>query len=490
MTRQLLIYDRMVPVSPADHGDLSIQATGRHDVAARLNAIPLLASEFTEAGLDHPVVFLRQGDAVFPVAVTGLRPDRNEHVGHDGRWDDSYLPAFLRRYPFALAQDGHPARDSLALCIDETYPGLNRAGRGERLFDSDGNQTGFLRRIIDFAAEFHSQHHRTAAFCARLDALGLLDPAEAEFTYWSGRPGSLSGFSIISRTRLHQLPPDTLAELFGNGSLELVHAHLASLRRLDRLRDAAGQEGGAALTRARAADTPPALSPDAGAMHQALMPLLARPPLVALSRKLSALHRSEDRPLFTFRRSDITAPDARGALAAVLGHPLPPAIADLWDSAQSIHLGLDGADGPRGPVRKLYLEFPPDAAPQDGLVYLAVKVGDDAALHHYERVADPAPLIASLFPQGALRDAAQLLAAASPMVLKVHDPASRRLSVDINLADVSPATALQTALDDILHAIDPAAPRARHWPSHVALGHDRDGTPFATVYGWPDAPAP
>ncbi|MEY4984613.1 MAG: hypothetical protein RIR62_2879 [Pseudomonadota bacterium] len=495
MTRQLLIYDRMVPVSFANHGGLCLQATGRFDFAARLNAIPLLAAEFAEAGLDHPVVFLRQSDGVFPVALTGLRPDRNEHVGHDGRWGQSYLPAFLRRYPFALARDGGRGADMLALCLDESYAGLNRDGRGERLFDSEGQQTAFLRRAIDMAADYHAQHHRTAEFCARIDALGLLDPAEAAFTYWSGRAGSLGGFSIISRTRLHQLPQDEVLSLFGSGGLERIHAHLASLSRIETLREAAGHEGGGALAGPRAAagrqGTVPPAADDAGhALQRALDAVLKRPALVARSRKIAAGHPAADRRLFTFGRADLHDPDTPDALEPILGHPVPQVLRDLWTRARIVHLGLDSGDPQEGAVRKLYLEFPPDAAPEPGLVYLSAKTGRRSVIHRYERVTDAAALIGSLTSDPALRAAVQALAERSQMLLKVHEAGGKRLSLDINLADLSPEPALQNALDDLVARIDPDAPRAGHWPSHVAIGQDGAGKPFVTLYGWPDAPAP
>lgn len=490
MTRQLLIYDRMVPISAENHGDVWIQATGRYDVAARLNAIPLLGPEFIEAGLDHPVVFLRDGGGLFPVALMGLRPDRNEHVADDGRWDDSYLPAFLRRYPFALAKGTSPQPDVLTLCLDESYAGVNRAGRGDRLFDSEGNQTAFLRRAIDLAAEFHSQHHRTAAFCQRLDALGLFDPAEAEFTYWSGRAGSLGGFSVINRGRLRALPEAEAMQLFAAGGLEMVHAHLASLHRIDKLRDAATREGGAALARATHG-TPVLPLSDAGrALKQALDAVLTRPALVARSRKIAAGHPPADRLLFTFARADLCQPDHPDALAALVGYPLPPDLAAHWEQANVIHLGLDSDDPQSGPVRKLYLEFPPDASPEPGLVYLALKVGRAQVIHRYDRQVDPTPLVEALCPDPALRGAVMRLATQAPMILKVHEQGGARLSLDINLANLTPTQDLQQALDDIVAQIDPDAAKARHWPSHLAIGQDSAGLAFATLYGWPGSPSP
>lgn len=194
--------------------------------------------------------------------------------------------------------------------------------------------------------------------------------------------------------------------------------------------------------------------------------------------------------LFTFPRADLLSSDTPDALEAVLGHPIPAALGALWTQARVVHLGLDANDHQHGPVRKLYLEFALDAPPEPDLAFLAVKIGRAPVIHRYERQHDPAPLISALCPDPDLRAAVALLARQARLVLKVHESDSQRLSIDLNLADVTPTTALQSAVDLIVKITDPTAPVSRHWPSHLAIGRDGFGKPFATLYGWPDAPAP
>jgi SapC len=55
-------------------------------------------------------------------------------VDSNGAWSGSYIPAFVRRYPFMLGEMGN---DRSVACIDEKYEGLNPT-IGERLFTEDG----------------------------------------------------------------------------------------------------------------------------------------------------------------------------------------------------------------------------------------------------------------------------------------------------------------------------------------------------------------
>lgn len=220
------------------------------------------------------------------------------------------------------------------------------------------------------------------------------------------------------------------------------------------------------------------------ALCQGLRPLLRHDPLSAPSCKISAQGVSDRRVLLTFPRAALFAPDDPAPLAALVGGTLPAAMADLWTRADVVHLGLDG-DETGGGVRKLYLEFPPDAAPEPDLAYLALKCGGGRqAMHRYDRVDDAGSLLAALDLPLSLAQPAAWLARVSGDLLRVAEPGSRRLSLDIGLADVAPDGILPV-LARMVDAINPDAPAPRDVPSHVALGRDRHGGVFLTLYGWP-----
>jgi hypothetical protein len=228
MTAQLLIYNQAIPLSSDAHRDLSVRLGQNYGFAARVNSVPLLAAEFAATSSHLAIVFAGDGPAMMPAALLGLRADENLFVTATGGWDGPYVPAFLRRYPFVFAQDPDDS-ERLTLCIDEAFEGVNREGRGERLFDADGNRTVFLSQSLQFASDYQAQHQLTQAFCARLAELDLMEEATATATLPDGKVLALSGFKRVSVEKLRALPDTEVLALFRADMLGLVYLHLSSL---------------------------------------------------------------------------------------------------------------------------------------------------------------------------------------------------------------------------------------------------------------------
>lgn len=226
------------------------------------------------------------------------------------------------------------------------------------------------------------------------------------------------------------------------------------------------------------------------AMIDGLRGLIRHDPLLARSRKVSGRGTSAERFLLTFPRDWLPDPGDARALAALVESPLPDAITEAWPRADILHLGLDAADPLGGCMRKLYLEFTRDTSPEPGLAFLAVKAGRDARLHRYETVTDPAAVLAALALPDALALPAMQVAGGSDALLRVSEAATGRLSLDIGLVDRTPDASTLDALHRMVTAVNPDATPPALWPSHVAVGRDRQGMPFVTLYGWPDGAAP
>ena len=233
--RQLLFYEKAVPLSPARHAGQWVEAGRSFAFSAGVNAVPLMAVEILRAANDYPVVFTGSGSEVMPAVVLGLRGDENLYLDGDGRWLARYVPAFIRRYPFVFAADGDGSK--LTLCIDETHAGLNQDGRGEQLFARDGSPTPYVERVLGFLRDYQAQFARTQDFGRQLHAWGLLEPMQVQLSLPEGRPLSLSGFQVISRQRLRDLAPAQLQALMDTDALELLYLHLHSLRNFRMLKD-------------------------------------------------------------------------------------------------------------------------------------------------------------------------------------------------------------------------------------------------------------
>jgi hypothetical protein len=235
MATQLMFYESAVPMSVARHGRHSVQAGADYSFARGINSIPVVAAEFAAAARDHSIVFAGPDDAPMPFLVLGLQRGQNLYVGADGRWNAHYVPAFARRYPFVFAME--PDGERAVLCVDESFPGLNTEGRGQRLFGDDGKPSEYTSNMMKFLQDYQSQVALTRRFGQRLAELKLLDPMQAQLTGAGGERAQVTGFKVVSRERLKQLDGAVLSELARSDGLELLFLHLQSLGNFNELRD-------------------------------------------------------------------------------------------------------------------------------------------------------------------------------------------------------------------------------------------------------------
>ena len=235
MTTQLLIYETAVPVSFGRHSKSSIESGTGFAFMRTVNSVPLMAVEFPQASPEYAVVFAQSGDDVVPVVILGARQKENLYLADDDAWRAKYVPAFVRRYPFVFS----PSEDekTFTLCVDEAFQGLNYLGRGQALFTEDGKATPYVDNVLKFLQEYRAQFLRTQAFCKKLKELNLLEPMQAQFTMGSGEKMSLTGFQVVDRKRLKELPAESLSQLAATDELELIYLHLQSMRNFSELKD-------------------------------------------------------------------------------------------------------------------------------------------------------------------------------------------------------------------------------------------------------------
>ena len=120
-----------------------------------------MAVEFLRAATEYAIVFTGAGEDMMPAAVLGVRDDQNLYLSADAHWQAKYIPAFIRRYPFVFSSSAD--QKTLTLCIDETHPGVNREGKGQRLFGDDGKPSRLHEQVLKFLQEYQAHFERTQA---------------------------------------------------------------------------------------------------------------------------------------------------------------------------------------------------------------------------------------------------------------------------------------------------------------------------------------
>jgi len=232
MPKQMLIYDNVKPVSNVQHRNWSVKTGEDFSFAKSINCLPVTTVEFPQVAQEYAIVFSGQQDSVFPIAVLGVRPDENMYLSAENTITATYIPAFLRRYPFVYST--YDNGDTLTLCIDEKFTGCNQNNVGERLFDANGEQTIYLKKVLGFLNEYQVQFNRTAQLCKKLTELKLLEPMRAQIRPAKGSAVTVGGFLTVSRKRLKELTADQLQSLVRSDALELIYLHLQSLQNLKR----------------------------------------------------------------------------------------------------------------------------------------------------------------------------------------------------------------------------------------------------------------
>ena len=217
-----ILYRRPVALSRAAHGTRRYTAPVGYGFARETNAVPLGAAEAEVAARHYPLVFAA-ADPGGLIALLGVEKGRNLFVDEAGDWrPGSYVPAYVRRYPFAFAQLG----DQLVLCVDEAAEALGDSGIP--LFDGE-KPTPLVEQALAFSREFQMQADAAQAFAAACASAGLLADHRAEFALTDGRKIVLGGFRILDRAKFDTLPDAAFIDWRKRGWLAMAYAHFASM---------------------------------------------------------------------------------------------------------------------------------------------------------------------------------------------------------------------------------------------------------------------
>jgi hypothetical protein len=233
----VLLYNSPEPLSQELHGKLGVKRLDYpFAFASTAQLVPLTVTEFQPAGLTYPVIFL--GSDYTPVAVMGLREGVNLFLPANAQIDpEAYVPAYVRRYPFVFANDKDGER--MILCIDRKAELIDENGGDTPLFEG-AEPSEYTKNAMEFCREFENERRRTDDFVNLLKSLDLFEVKQAMFTPTlpdgsNGEPQLMAEYFAVSEAKLAALPPERVADMFKNGALQQVYAHLMSLLNWQRL---------------------------------------------------------------------------------------------------------------------------------------------------------------------------------------------------------------------------------------------------------------
>jgi hypothetical protein len=226
------MFKSVVPITLDKHKKLLVKPIQNFDFAKNVNMASIMVHEFSRAASVYPIVFVedKTQDKFKPVVLLGLEDGENLFVQED-KWQASYIPAIIRRYPFALAKTGEDGR--FLVCIDEQSELVNKK-EGQKLFDEDGTPAEMMERVKKYLGELQQMEVFTENFCKYLAEKNMFTPLNMKVRI--GRElRNITGAYIVNEERLNSLSDETFLEMRSRKYIPVVYAHLSSISQIERL---------------------------------------------------------------------------------------------------------------------------------------------------------------------------------------------------------------------------------------------------------------
>ncbi|MFG6441644.1 SapC family protein [Roseateles sp. LKC17W] len=231
------MFEKVVPVNRERHARTRIKEITGFGFAKDFHIAYLTMHEFARASAVYPIVFVedKEKDAFRPVTLLGLDAGENLFIGEAGKWEASYIPAIIRRYPFALAGNG--TEGHFTICLDEASDLVSvdgKDGEGSPLFDDKGEPTQVIENVKRYLSELQQMDQVTLAFSKMLAELNMFTPLQMRVRE-GDREKNIAGCWVVNEERLNNLSNDKFLELRSKRFLPAIYAQLMSLAQIERL---------------------------------------------------------------------------------------------------------------------------------------------------------------------------------------------------------------------------------------------------------------
>lgn len=219
-------YTDIVFLDRAEHKDMAVDPGAQVSVTEGLQACPIMAEEIEPACRHYLITFANETHPT-PLAHISLQKTHNPFV-LDGSWRPrSYVPKAIRRYPFLLSR---PNEDGLRrVLVDRTSLVPADEIPNRRLFE-DGADSPFLTRMLEQTHDFQEAINQTEMFQKILTETELLARRRLILPHPDAASIDLGVALVVDEARLAEAPEALISELHRFGVLQLIYAHLISLR--------------------------------------------------------------------------------------------------------------------------------------------------------------------------------------------------------------------------------------------------------------------
>lgn len=227
----MFLFTKPALLNKDQHGKMGVTRPDRpFAYAEKIRAVPLTLSEVAAAARHFPIIFSETKNPL-PLAVVGIVEDQNLFVDDEGNWADGiYIPGYLRRYPFALANDkgSDEANPRMAMIVDEGYDGITKGG--DLPFFTDGEPSEQMQQAMEYCQTYERDRLMTVQFSKQMEKFGILAEQVAQFTPDGGdKQVPFAKYTGVDEKALAELDDAQFLELRKSNLLPLLYSQLMSM---------------------------------------------------------------------------------------------------------------------------------------------------------------------------------------------------------------------------------------------------------------------
>jgi len=216
----LLFYKNPIPLDKEKHKNLRLKKLDNLNFTSSSNSVPVAGFEFFQTSRNHPVMFVKNAnDDFIPIALLSLAAQ-----GHNlgDRWQDVYVPSFVRRYPFVLED-----KQGIVM-IDIDAPQLQEE-EGELLFSEAAEPTETLKTIMRFLETVDQGYRATQAYVNALKVKGLLEPCKGTIKFTDTTLKLDHMYVVDEKAFSEALSDEEILDWYKKGWIAWTYAHIHSI---------------------------------------------------------------------------------------------------------------------------------------------------------------------------------------------------------------------------------------------------------------------
>ena len=219
------MYKNLVVLDRNKHKNLKLSPFKDLGFVKNSMFIPVVASEVVSIGTTFPVIFTT-GENPSLVSLLSLGGD-NLAIDSDGQWSSSYIPSFIKKYPFSLSNMSDDPEKKVIL-IDEDSVLLSKS-KGKQLFKKNGNQSETLTHSIDILKSHENMMIVTKNIAKVIAQSGILDDRAISIGEGKDKKVLVNGFKVVNKDKLNALSDEILADWARKGIINMINEHIKSL---------------------------------------------------------------------------------------------------------------------------------------------------------------------------------------------------------------------------------------------------------------------